>query len=716
MNNSSRYKGGKGSAFRRLTAALLSAVMIGLAAISSNISANAAGLSGMSAVGSGTDQTVNLYQIDTDAFGGTVRVYVGGTISSTAAQDEQVIIFVYTPSGYSLKSLTVTGKSKTVYQTEDRGNGAYAFTMPAEKVTVSAKFDFDKGYAYSGDVFWVDTQPSVTDSPLGLVKWSSYSSSGSSDYYLYLPGGTKLNDLHVYYGSGSPVISGTTLYQGAEYTFEEGKTYTINGKTVRVMMSDSASLYLQTGYDLWQIPYGSMIDKERSLQTNGQFISADKDGNVVDKPQLLAQIKGRGNSSWEASCKLFGKYSYNIKLGKKADVLNMGAVKAKSFCLLANNMDESLLRNVEVYRAAAMAGLGFVPHYEIADLYNNGNYLGSYLITEKIDVGSSKLVQGETVEDYHNDPAATNYTKKTTYTYNGGSYQYQYVDTGAIDAGVDYTKKSYLLEFDLKERATAERCWFVTPKGQYIAVKAPDDLNQEEMLFIINKWVDAEYAVYSRDLSGMKSKLDLDSFADVYLIQEFTKNLDSCASSYYVYYDGTQQSPKWQAAPIWDYDWTLGNYDTPYWHKKINANGTEISILLQGNENDYICLTDMARYKDKQRTDYIIQNWLRSRSTIEYLGVWEQLHNPNFNPIEFDGFRNQAELKGNIRDYATINELICLSNMENINAVLINDGMPQGERLVKLNQIAIQQMQVLEGNSGRNQYLSMKHSLSPVSH
>ena len=57
--------------------------------------------------------------------------------------------------------------------------------------------------------------------------------------------------------------------------------------------------------------------------------------------------------------------------------------------------------------------------------------------------------------------------------------------------------------------------------------------------------------------------------------------------------------------------------------------------------------------------------------------------------------------KGNIRDYATINELICLSNMENINAVLINDGMPQGERLVKLNQIAIQQMQVLENNSGR---------------
>ena len=58
--------------------------------------------------------------------------------------------------------------------------------------------------------------------------------------------------------------------------------------------------------------------------------------------------------------------------------------------------------------------------------------------------------------------------------------------------------------------------------------------------------------------------------------------------------------------------------------------------------------------------------------------------------------------KGNIRDYASINELICLSNMENLNAVFINDGMPQSERLIKLNQIAIQQMKILEDTGGRN--------------
>ncbi len=60
-----------------------------------------------------------------------------------------------------------------------------------------------------------------------------------------------------------------------------------------------------------------------------------------------------------------------------------------------------------------------------------------------------------------------------------------------------------------------------------------------------------------------------------------------------------------------------------------------------------------------------------------------------------------SEQKGNIRDYASINELICLSNMENLNAVFIEQGIPQSERLVKLNQIAIQQMRVLESDGSR---------------
>ncbi len=60
------------------------------------------------------------------------------------------------------------------------------------------------------------------------------------------------------------------------------------------------------------------------------------------------------------------------------------------------------------------------------------------------------------------------------------------------------------------------------------------------------------------------------------------------------------------------------------------------------NGNDYISLTDIARYKDKERTDYIIQNWMRTRDTIDFLGIWERINNPHFKHIEFDGFKNHA--------------------------------------------------------------------------
>ena len=78
-------------------------------------------------------------------------------------------------------------------------------------------------------------------------------------------------------------------------------------------------------------------------------------------------------------------------------------------------------------------------------------------------------------------------------------------------------------------------------------------------------------------------------------------------------------------------------------NKKIKAKGFDV-VLFQDRKEDYISLTDIAKYRDEKRTDYIIQNWLRNRNTIELLGFWETLNNPNFKPIEFDGFRKQAGL------------------------------------------------------------------------
>ncbi len=261
-------------------------------------------------------------------------------------------------------------------------------------------------------------------------------------------------------------------------------------------------------------------------------------------------------------------------------------------------------------------------------------------------------------------------------------------------------------------------------------------------------------------------------------------------------------------------------------NKTIQVKGSEITIF-QGEFYDYISLTDLAKYKDTEHTDDIIKNWMRNRNTLELLGFWETLYNPDFKPVEFDGFRKQAGLnsfvmtpkkwiestnaigiisksgryggtfahkdiafefaswisiefklyvikefqrlkddendrlklnwsfqrtlakvnyhihtdaikmnlipseltkkqisfvyadeadilnmalfgktalqwhgenpnaQGNIRDFATIEQLVVLSNLESINAMLIHQGFPQTERLAKLNQIAISQMNSL---------------------
>ena len=81
----------------------------------------------------------------------------------------------------------------------------------------------------------------------------------------------------------------------------------------------------------------------------------------------------------------------------------------------------------------------------------------------------------------------------------------------------------------------------------------------------------------------------------------------------------------------------------PKRQQKISVKGIPI-VTFKRNELDYISLTDMARYKDKDRSDYVLQNWMRTRSAIEFLGLWEKLNNPSFNSIEFDGIKKESGL------------------------------------------------------------------------
>lgn len=104
----------------------------------------------------------------------------------------------------------------------------------------------------------------------------------------------------------------------------------------------------------------------------------------------------------------------------------------------------------------------------------------------------------------------------------------------------------------------------------------------------------------------------------------------------------------------------------------IEVQGTQITVLT--GDDDFISLTDMLKAKDG---DFFISDWLRNRNTVEFLGIWETVHNPDFNCGEFATIRSQAGL----------------------NAELINMSLPQGERLKRLNQIAIRQMQVLTASA-----------------
>ena len=107
-------------------------------------------------------------------------------------------------------------------------------------------------------------------------------------------------------------------------------------------------------------------------------------------------------------------------------------------------------------------------------------------------------------------------------------------------------------------------------------------------------------------------------------------------------------------------------------------------------------------HTDAIKVNLIPAEVTREQAAMKYADEADVLNIAMFGMTAKQWREQNPDKKGNIRDYASINELICLSNMENLNAVFINDGMAQSERLIKLNQIAIQQMKILEDTGGRN--------------
>lgn len=448
----------------------------------------------------------------------------------------------------------------------------------------------------SGDL-WVDTAPQSTDSTT-LVKWSNKqgpaASTSGSQYYFYLPKNSNI-DIHrgtyddtrlTFYYDTSQIsnVKISSSENGTYYNISSGSSFHDNGlyiqagtqyyikftpaggsettRTVKFIQGSEsvAQLYITSPSDMYDSTDGAVTDattaaaKKSASGQNGTSVTSIKANGSADlTTAAIKKLKGRGNSSWEASARIFGKYAYNLTLSSKANLLGVAGSgnKNKKYCLLANDFDSTQARNVFIFNLAKSLGLNYTPNFQTVDLYNNGTYLGSYLVTQAVDLGNDKLIsEKEIKQDEVSGGASANGT------YNGKYIQY-YAGTGVTSAS-NYKTGTYLLEFDLMPRAKAEASCFESNQGQYITVSSPEFATQEEVKFVKDAWDEVETAVYDHRLDEVRDKIDVESFVKMYLIQELSKNLDSAASSYNILYKA--EEGKFYAQPVWDYDWAVGNY------------------------------------------------------------------------------------------------------------------------------------------------------------
>lgn len=243
-------------------------------------------------------------------------------------------------------------------------------------------------------------------------------------------------------------------------------------------------------------------------------------GNVTVYDAL--GIRGRGNSTWGLA-----KKPYRIKFDKKQKFLGEDHANAKSWTLLANHADKTLLRNAVAACIGKFAGQPFTASAEFVDLVLNGKYIGNYQISDQIEVRKKR------VDITEQDVPATPNSNIT-----GG----------------------YLLEAD--GFAFSEKVFITTNRGVNITIKSPDDdiINQNQINYIRNYINEFEAALFSEDFTdpekGYRKYVDASTLASWYISSELTGNVD-CFWSTYFYKDIDDTKLYW--GPLWDYDIAFNN-------------------------------------------------------------------------------------------------------------------------------------------------------------
>ena len=233
-------------------------------------------------------------------------------------------------------------------------------------------------------------------------------------------------------------------------------------------------------------------------------------------------IRGRGNSTWALA-----KKPYRIKFDKKQEFLGPERAKAKSWTLIANYADKSLMRNALAAYVGELAGQPFTAAAEFVDLVLNGKYVGNYQISDQVEVRAKR------VDIVEQDEPMT--------------------DTSNITGG-------YLLEVD--GFAYYEPCYFMTSRGIVITVKSPDDeiIDKRQTNYIRSYIQKFEDALFSADFTdpdnGYRKYVDENTLISWYVASEMTTNPDAFWSTY-IYKN--QDDPKIYWGPMWDYDIAFNN-------------------------------------------------------------------------------------------------------------------------------------------------------------
>jgi len=267
----------------------------------------------------------------------------------------------------------------------------------------------------------------------------------------------------------------------------------------------------------------SYVEAEKGNGEAGLYEMIAPDGTVTASGKIQ-KLKSRGNSTF-----LEDKKPYQMTLTDGADLLGTGI--QDKYILLANRQDQSLLRDRIMYDMAADMGLAYSPASAFLDLYVNGEYRGSYQLSEKVETGHGRID----------------------------------IDT---ESGERETGFLVALEYGFEDRLSESEHYFTTKNGQNVVVKRPSNPTSEQMDYIAGTFQEIENQI--RDGILDESRMDLTSFARKYLIEEIGKNLDAMYTSQYFYQDtgtpggdaqagDTEGGVKLYAGPVWDYDKTLGN-------------------------------------------------------------------------------------------------------------------------------------------------------------